>query len=223
VSENISPWVRAETVRGFAESPPNQTLLDFARAERVRDPASLRLLDLGCGAGRNAQPLADSGWQVHGIDTSHPMLLAAAQRGGAPVRFHLVEASMDRLPFADRSFQFIVAQGVWNLGRTDEELRRGIQEAARVARPDAALFVFTFSRTTLAPSAIPRPGQHYAFDQFSGTPQIFLTAAELVAELGRAGFQPDPAVPLREHNRPTERLLRSSGPVIYEGSFRFRR
>jgi hypothetical protein len=97
-----------------------------------------------------------------------------------------------------------------------------MREAARVSLPGAALFVFTFSRNTLGPQATSLAGQRYAFDQFSGTPQIFLTAEQLVAELDSAGFAPDSAVPLREHNRPKEPLLRSSGPVIYEGVFRFR-
>jgi hypothetical protein len=45
----------------------------------------------------------------------------------------------------------VVAHGIWNLARTTTEFRRAIAEAARVARPGACLFVFTFSRTTLAP------------------------------------------------------------------------
>jgi 2-polyprenyl-3-methyl-5-hydroxy-6-metoxy-1,4-benzoquinol methylase len=47
---------------------------EFWRSERRR------VLDLGCGAGRNAIPLARLGWDVVGIDTSIPMLRAATQR-----------------------------------------------------------------------------------------------------------------------------------------------
>ena len=70
-------------------------------------------------------------------------------------------------------------------------------------------------------SAKPVPGERFVFSQFSGEPQCFLTAEELLSELASAGFVPDPAVPLIEHNRREHRsLVASSGPVIYEGAFR---
>jgi hypothetical protein len=56
---------------------------------------------------------------------------------------------------------------------------------------------------------------------FSGHPQCFLEREALLAELERSGFQPDPAVPLHELNRPPAgSLLAGSGPVIWEGTFR---
>ena len=83
------------------------------------------------------------------------------------------------------------------------------------------LFVFTFSRTTLPPAAAPVPGEEFVFTQFSGNPQCFLTSEQLIGELGAAGFVPDAAVPLTEHNRPPAGALRMGGPpVIYEATFR---
>lgn len=160
----MNPWSRPQTVAGFVQSPPNATLMAFADRERARGAA--RLLDIGCGAARNAVPLARSGWTVLGTDTSWPML-----------------------------------------------------EAARAARPGAALFLFTFSRHTLPPDAEPVPGEPFVFTQFSGEPQCFLTDAQIAAELAAAGFTPDPALPLRELTRPAG-LRAASGPVIYEGVFR---
>jgi ubiquinone/menaquinone biosynthesis C-methylase UbiE len=217
-----SPWERADTVRGFVESPPNQTLLGFAAGERTRCGVQARALDIGCGAGRNAVPLAQSGWRVAGIDSSQPMLAAARQRcRDSGLGCDLVQAEMAALPFADDAFDLVIAHGVWNLASGDEIFRRALRAAARVSRPGAGLFVFTFSRQTLPSDAVPLDGEIYAYEQFSGRPQIFLTAEQLVAELATAGFEPDPGVPLREHNRPRG-MLASTGPVIYEGAFRRR-
>ena len=60
-----SPWSAPSTVSGFVQSPPNDALLQAA-ADEWRAPA--HLLDIGCGAGRNAVPLARAGWTVYGTD-----------------------------------------------------------------------------------------------------------------------------------------------------------
>jgi hypothetical protein len=64
-------------------------------------------------------------------------------------------------------------------------------------------------------------GEPFVFTQFSGEPQCFLTDGQLVAELGRVGFAPDPGVPFREYNQPQPGALASGTmPVIYEAAFR---
>jgi len=218
-----SNWSAPGTVSGFARSAPNEVLLRFAAMEAIRSPAA-RALDLGCGAGRNAVPLAASGWNVLGLDLSWPMLVAASARGaeaGLVARLAWALAPMDRLPVADQSVDLIIAHGIWNLASSVELFRRGVDEAARVARPGAGLFVFTFSRNTLPADIAPVDGQPFVYTQFSGAPQCFLTDDELVEEMARVGFAPDPAVPLTEYNRRPETAVAMSGPpVIYEAAFR---
>lgn len=220
-----SSWSAPGTVAGFAQSPPNDNLMRFAAAELPRSRGA-RLLDLGCGAGRNAVPLARLGWDVVGIDLSWPMLSAAARRAREDEshgRVHLALAPMDQIPARQHSFDFVIAHGIWNLAPSGATFRRSLGDAARVARPGAALFVFTFSRNTLPPQAEPVSGETFVFTQFSGQPQCFLTDAELVAELDAVGFAPEPGFPLREYNRPQSGLLASpSVPAIYEGVFRAR-
>jgi SAM-dependent methyltransferase len=196
--------------------------MDFAQHELRRAPGG-RAVDIGCGAARNAVPLARLGWDVIGVDLSRPMLDAAAGRAfaeGCRPRVHLALAAADRLPIATASADLVVAHGIWNLARSVAEFRRAVADAARVARPGAGLFVFTFSRNTLAPDAAPVPGEAVVFTQFSGQPQVFLTAGQLVEELAAAGFAADPAVPLREYNRREGQMLGGGPPVIYEAAFR---
>jgi SAM-dependent methyltransferase len=216
-----SPWSAPGTVAGFVQSPPNDALLRAAAGE-WREGA--RLLDIGCGAGRNAVPLAHAGWDVYGTDLSLPMVTTAAARvaaAGPGLRAHLLLAPMDRLPFAETSFDFVVAHGIWNLARSGDEFQRAVDEAARVARPGCALFLFTFSRHTLSPQAEPLPGESFVFTQFSGQPQCFLTDEQIITELGARGFAPDTGLPLRELNLPPKGAIHTStAPVIYEGVFR---
>jgi ubiquinone/menaquinone biosynthesis C-methylase UbiE len=170
--------------------------------------------------------MAAQGGTVVGTDVSWPMLVAARRRvatEGVAGRVALVRASMDYLPLRDASVDLVVAHGIWNLARTAAEFRRAVAEAARVARPGAGLFLFTFSRTTLAPEDRPVTGEPFAFTQFAGEPQCFLTEAQVKAELFRAGWEKDPHGPLTEYNRPEAGCaIAQGGPVIYEGTFRRR-
>lgn len=218
-----SPWSAPATVAGFAASPPNETLLRFAAAELARVRGG-RAIDIGCGAARNAVPLAEEGWRVLGTDWSAPMLEAAGVRAaaaGVADRIQLELAPMDRLPADDEAFDLVVAHGIWNLAGSSAEFRRGVAEAARVAKRGAGLFVFTFSRNTLPPDAEPLAGEDFVFTQFSGRPQCFLTRDQLVSELASAGFLLDSSIAFSEHNRRPPNALQAGGaPVIYEAAFR---
>ena len=211
-------------VAGFSSSAPNGDLIEYAAAELARCPGG-RIVDLGCGAGRNAIPLAELGWRVLGLDLSQPMLEAAARRvreQRLEPRVQLALAPMDRLPVRDRSADLLVAHGIWNLARSGAEFRRAVEEAARVAAEGAGLFVFTFSRHTFPPAAEPVPGESFVFTQFSGEPQCFLTQEQLVSELAAAGFVVDERLPIREFNRPKPGEVRTGGPpVIYQAAFRY--
>ena len=219
-----SPWNRPETVAGFTRTPPNAELLRFAETTR-RLVGDGWALDLGCGAGRNALPLGHLGWRVLGLDLSEPMLQEFARRVREEEltrHCHLARSVMDRLPLPDRSCDLLVAHGIWNLARSGGEFRAAVREAARVARPGAGLFVFTFSRATLGDEARPIPGESFVFADFSGQAQCFLTADQLTAELANARFVPDAEAPLIELNRrPRNALTMAQAPVIHQGAFRY--
>lgn len=187
--------------------------------DELRRSSGTNLLDIGCGAGCNAVPLAHMGWNVLGLDLSEPMLKAADQRAKEQeltALLHFQHAPMDRLPVKDRGFDFIVAHGIWNLARSAEEFRHAVREAARAARPGSALFVYTFSRNTFPPDVAPVAGEPFVFTQFSGEPQCFLTEAQLIEELAHAGFVQEPDVLIKEYPR----LPGGVKPAIYEGIFR---
>jgi SAM-dependent methyltransferase len=218
-----TPWSSPSTVEGFSKANPNIVLIEYA-SRIVRRAENAWVVDIGCGAGRNAVPLGRLGWRVIGLDLSRPMLeagLARARTEGVDSQVSFAMAPMDALPVAGATADLIVAHGIWNLAASAAEMRRGVLEAARIARAGAALFVFTFSRHTLPADAEPVAGEAFVFTQFSGRPQCFLTEDQLIDELRAAGFERDPAVPFSEYNRPAAGAIRSpSGPVIYEAAFR---
>jgi ubiquinone/menaquinone biosynthesis C-methylase UbiE len=120
-------------------------------------PAGGALLDVACGFGRHAVPLAGAGFRVTGVDRSAPLLAEAERRaaaadagaGGAGSGPRLVQADYRELPFADASFDAALNlyTSLGFLG--DAEDTKVLTEVARVLRPGGRLVVETLHRDLL--------------------------------------------------------------------------
>jgi ubiquinone/menaquinone biosynthesis C-methylase UbiE len=103
-------------------------------------PAGGRLLDIGCGTGRHAVPLALGGFDVVGVDFAPGMLARAAGRA-AQHRAELDLRQVDvrsGLPFPDGSFDAALCSYV--LQTIDNPVAL-LREVRRVLKPDGALLV----------------------------------------------------------------------------------
>lgn len=222
MEETPRRWEQAATVATFAQAAPNRELLDAARS-LLQSGAGSRCLDLGCGAGRNAVPLAQLGYDVTGVDRSRPMLDAArrrALRGDAArgsLRFLL--GTMASLPFPAGSFDLLVAHGVFNLAESLAEFRGALREAARVARNGAALFVVTFADATLAGAdRAACIGEGVVVRPFNGQHACFATAEGLREALMCAGFETQSNPPWSAIGLDVTSGLRIAGaPVLFQG------
>jgi SAM-dependent methyltransferase len=95
-------WENAQTVRRR----------DVAFWRRLAAAAAGRVLELGCGTGRIAIPIAKDGVRLTGIDRSEPMLDRARRRAArADLARHLrlVRGDIRHLPFRDRRFGLVMA------------------------------------------------------------------------------------------------------------------
>jgi ubiquinone/menaquinone biosynthesis C-methylase UbiE len=91
-----------------------------------------RVLDLGCGTGRNL-PLFGRGVRAIGLDPCRESLLAARRRApGVP----LVRARAEALPFRDGAFDTVVSGLVFC---SVSEVPRGLAEVRRVLRAGGVL------------------------------------------------------------------------------------
>ncbi|MHB0935960.1 MAG: class I SAM-dependent methyltransferase [Armatimonadota bacterium] len=110
------------------------------------------VLDLACGQGRHALPLAQRGFRVVGLDYQLNLLQKAKARG-AGVSF--LRGDMRQLPFAetfDAVVNLFTAFGYFS----DEENAGILSEVARVLRPGGWFVMDVANRDALIRSAQPR-------------------------------------------------------------------
>lgn len=104
-----------------------------------------RLLDVGCGPGRHAVPLAEAGWSVTGIDISQNFLdLAASAARGAGVGLSLFQVDARQMPFDDEfDCSISICQGGFGLMGKDDDLV--LRRMAEATRPGGSVVLTAFS------------------------------------------------------------------------------
>lgn len=103
-----------------------------ALLSRVALPPSARILDAGCGTGRNLVEYAELG-EVEGVDGSATAVQFARRRG-----FEATQARLEELPYEDGRFQLIVSTDV--IEHLDDDVR-ALTELRRVTAPGGRLVV----------------------------------------------------------------------------------
>jgi len=101
---DIAFWSAFAKAPTFTKAPAGRS----ARRAGDRGP----VLELGCGTGRVAIPVARSGARVVGIDRSASMLARASarvKRAKLGSRVQLIRGDIRYLPFPDRSFPLVMA------------------------------------------------------------------------------------------------------------------
>src|SRR5882762_9200404 len=116
----------------------------FDQLLKGRIVPGMRVLDAGCGTGRNLVYLLQSGWEVFGIDESSAAV-AQTQRLVTAVAPHLplenfrVEP-VDQLSFADAGFDVVLSSAVLHFARDEDHWQRMLREMWRVLEPGGIFF-----------------------------------------------------------------------------------
>lgn len=133
------PALTAETAEGGEEVA---ALLELLAAEH--DLAPETVLDVPCGVGRHAIPLAERGVAVTGVDISGAYLAGARRRAAeAGVHPHLLRGDMRALPVAG-PFDLVV--NLWtSFGYYDEPTDRAVLRALRERVAEGGALVLELS------------------------------------------------------------------------------
>ncbi len=112
--------------------------------------AGMRVVDAGCGYGRNLVWLLREGCQVFALDADaegveHVRQLSAALGTGLPAENFQVGV-IERMPFGDGMADAVICNSVLHFARTEEQFRAMLAELLRVLRPGGMLFCRLGSR-----------------------------------------------------------------------------
>ena len=110
----------------------------------------MRVLDAGCGYGRNLVHLLREGCEVFALDSDadgidHVRKLSASLMTGLPPENFQVGA-IERMPFADGFADVVICSAVLHFARDDEHFHAMLAELWRVLRPGGMLFCRLGSR-----------------------------------------------------------------------------
>jgi len=213
-------WDSADTVERFAAREPDARLVTLLR--EYDDPPATRVLDLGCAAGRNAVLLAENRFDVQALDASPAMAARTRERlaavlGAMEADRRVRVGPMDDLRhLADRSFDLVVALGVYHCAESRAEWERSLAETARVLRPGGMLLASVFTPETDLTGRGTRavPGAPDVFEGFEGGGRHVLVDAETL-DRDLAGVGLVPAEPTRTARPHVETGRRVSANGLY--------
>jgi len=108
----------------------------------------LRVLDLGCGAGRHLIYMANQGFESHGIDISETGLNLTKDRlRKRNFEARIIKCNMNLLPYIDSCFDAVISlHTIYH--QKIEEIRETISEIHRLLRKEGFLLVSFLSEKT---------------------------------------------------------------------------
>jgi SAM-dependent methyltransferase len=148
-----SRWNDPAQVERFATRDADHRLQALLGAYEAA--GRVRVLDLGCAGGRNADLLARRGFDVYALDAAEAMVERTRERvarslGAAEAGRRVVPGRMtDLSPLPVSGFDLVVALGIYHQAASEGEWNRALAETVRVLRPRARVLVSNFAPGTV--------------------------------------------------------------------------
>ena len=167
----------------------------FDQLLKGRVTPAMRVLDAGCGEGRNLVYFLRAGYDVCAVDLSVEALarvraLAARLAPQLPAENFRVEP-VERLSFAAATFELVISSAVLHFARDEAQWRAMLAEMWRVLKPGGIFFARLASSISIETLVRPLGGRRFHLPDGS---ERFLVDEELLAAttsaLGGAWLEP---------------------------------
>jgi SAM-dependent methyltransferase len=171
-------WNDDEFYASGYQTVREQILSDFGNICEGRDPRSMKVLEIGCGAGRVTRALAQVFGEVHAVDISGEMVhLAREAVKPFPNAFVYRNSGMDLSVVPEVSFDFAFSCLVFQHVPSHQIVASYLAEVHRLLR-SGALFKFQIQGV---------PGRSKPADTWTG---VSFSDEQIVRLARRCGFDP---------------------------------
>jgi SAM-dependent methyltransferase len=189
----------------------------FDQLLKGRFSPRMRVLDAGCGGGRNLVYFLRCGYDVCGVDVSseavaHVRALASGLAPHLPADNFRVEA-VEEMSFADAGFDVVLSSAVLHFARDEEHWQGMVREMWRVLKPGGVFFARLASGIGMEEKIIRLEGRRYHLpdgsDRFLVDERMLLAATD---SLGGEWIEPLKTVVVQNLRSMSTWCLRKSSP-----------
>ncbi|MBV1924391.1 MAG: class I SAM-dependent methyltransferase [Flavobacteriaceae bacterium] len=99
-----------------------------------------KILDVGCGKGRNIQWFYDNGFDVYGIDKNEKPI-NAVKKTFSKLSSNFSVSEVENLPFKDEYFDHIICNAVLHFAKNTDHFLTMFSEMTRVLKAKGTLFI----------------------------------------------------------------------------------
>lgn len=99
-----------------------------------------RILDAGCGGGRNLHWFLQNDHLIYGVDRDEDSI-RQLQSSYPSLSERFRQAPVEELPFADNYFDHVISSAVLHFAESTSHFHRMLAEMLRVLRPGGSLFI----------------------------------------------------------------------------------
>jgi 2-polyprenyl-3-methyl-5-hydroxy-6-metoxy-1,4-benzoquinol methylase len=138
----------------------------FDQLLRGRITEGMRVLDAGCGGGRNIVYMMRRGMDVRGVDANEPAIVAVQRLAAelnpesrAAERFRV--EPVERMSFGDGEFDVVLSSAVMHFARDEAHWWDMLREMWRVLAPGGMLFARLATTVGHEARVQPLGGRHY--------------------------------------------------------------
>jgi ubiquinone/menaquinone biosynthesis C-methylase UbiE len=179
VNTERQDWTDEEFFESGRRTVREEILTDMTNICQGKEPARMRVLEVGCGSGRVTRALSEVFGEVYGVDISGEMVRRARQAlAGRPNATVLQNNGMDLSVLPQLEFDFAFSTIVFQHIPSREIIENYVREVNRVLRP-GALFKFQVQGDVSIETA--------SDDTWLGVP---FSDEQAVAMAARCGFEP---------------------------------